>query len=204
MTRTVGIYIFDNVEVLDFAGPYEVFNTASRVHLRSHTRDSVPFAVRLIASESDVVEARGGMRILPDVQISARPGFDVLIVPGGVVDQELEKDELSKWIRSLYPSAEIVASVCTGAFILAQAKLLENLSATTHWEDIERFSRLFPGVDVVGNTRWVEQGKILTSAGISSGIDMCLHIVGRLKGEDLALRTARQMEHRWQQDPTSA
>lgn len=200
MTRTVGIYIFKDVEVLDFAGPYEVFSTASRVHQRSHPQEEIPFSAQLIAAESGAIEARGGMRILPDFNYSQCPCIDILILPGGLVDRELERDELLGWIRSLSQSAEIVASVCTGAFILAKAGLLEGLSATTHWEDIEEFSQLFPNVEVIENQRWVEEGRILTSAGISAGIDMSLHIVSRLEGRELAQQTARQMDYRWQEN----
>ena len=201
MTRTVGIYIFKDVEVLDFAGPYEVFSTASRVHQRSHPQEKIPYSVQLIAMESGAIEARGGMRILPDFHCAQCPRIDILIVPGGLIERELERDELLGWIRSLSQSAEIMASVCTGAFILAKAGLLEGLSATTHWEDIEEFSQMFPKVKVIKNKRWVEEGRILTSAGISAGIDMSLHIVSMLEGQDLAERTARQMDYRWQENP---
>jgi transcriptional regulator GlxA family with amidase domain len=200
MTRTVGIYIFKDVEVLDFAGPYGVFSTASRVHQRSHPQEKIPYSVQLIAAESGAIEARGGMRILPDFRCSQCPRIDILIVPGGLVERELERDELLGWIRSLSQSAEIVASVCTGAFILAKAGLLEGLSATTHWEDIEEFSQLLPNVQAIKNKRWVEEGRILTSAGISAGIDMSLHIVSMLEGQDLADLTARQMDYRWHQN----
>lgn len=204
MTRTVGIYIFRDVEVLDFAGPYEVFSTASRVHQRSHPQDEKPFSVQLIAADLGAIQARGGMSILPDFHYSQCPPIDILILPGGLVEEELKRDGLLGWIRSLSQSAQIVASVCTGAFILAKAGLLEGLSATTHWEDIEVFSQLFPNVKVIENQRWVEEGRILTSAGISAGIDMSLHIVSRLEGQDLAKRTARQMDYRWQENFRSA
>lgn len=200
MTRTVAIYIFKDVEVLDFAGPYEVFSTASRVHQRIHPQEQIPFSVQLIAAESGAIEARGGMRILPDFHYSQCPPIDVLIVPGGLVDGELGRDDLFDWIRSLSQSAQIVASVCTGAFILAMAGLLDGLSATTHWEDIAEFSQMFPRVKVIENKRWVEEGRLLTSAGISAGIDISLHIVSRLEGQDLAQRTARQMDYRWQEN----
>ena len=200
MTRTVGIYIFNDVEVLDFAGPYEVFSTASRVHQRSHPQEEIPYSVQLIATESKAIEARGGMKLLPDFRCSQISRIDVLIVPGGLIERELERDELIGWIRSLSQFAEIMASVCTGVFILAKAGLLEGLSATTHWDDIEEFSQMFPEVKVIKNKRWVEEGHILTSAGISAGIDMSLHIVSMLGGQDLAELTARQMDYRWQEN----
>lgn len=201
MTKRVGIYIYPEVEVLDFAGPYEVFNTASRVYARLHPQSPVPFSAKLIAATRDSVLARGGMQIIPDYHIADHPPLDIMIIPGGVIDQEILREDLSQWIRTLLPSAEIIASVCTGSFILAQAGLLENLSATTHWEDLDEFSELFPNVDPKENVRWVEQGKILTSAGISAGIDMSLRIVAKVGGQELAELTARQMDYRWQENP---
>jgi transcriptional regulator GlxA family with amidase domain len=201
MTRTVAIYIFDQVEVLDFAGPFEVFSTASRVYQRSHRQDELPFSVKLVAAKDKPVRARGGVRVVPDLNYSNCPPVDVLIVPGGVIDEELARDDISLWVRSRGQSAEITASVCTGAFILAKAGLLDNLSATTHWEDIDEFSEMFPKIRVIRNKRWVNEGRIITSAGISAGIDMSLHIVRRLEGEQLAWLTARQMDYRWQDDP---
>lgn len=201
MTRSIGIYMYPEVEVLDFAGPYEVFNTASRVHSRTHPDRPMPFLVRLIAANSGVVEARGGLRIHPDHSMADHPPIDILIIPGGVVEQELDRKGLSDWIHSVDRSAEIMASVCTGAFILANAGLLEHLSATTHWEDIEDLSRRYPNIRPVDKKRWVEEGRIITAAGISAGLDVSLHIVAKLEGRELAELTARQMDYRWQANP---
>lgn len=199
MTRNVAIYVFEDVEVLDFAGPYEVFSTASRLHQRSRPLAESPFGVQLVSAESGPIKARYGLRILPDCRFSDCPRVDILIVPGGLVEKELERAELSAWVLSVNRSAEIVASVCTGSFILAKAGILDRLSATTHWEDIDEFSQKFPEVEVREDVRWVDENRILTSAGISAGIDMSLHIVSRLEGRELAERTARQMDYRWQQ-----
>lgn len=201
MTRQVGIYIYHNVEVLDFAGPYEVFTTASRVFQRAHPQDAIPFAVNLLALEPGRVEARGGFRVLPDYLLSGCQQVDILLVPGGVVSRELEREELLTRIRHLGQSAEIIASVCTGSFILAAAGLLSGLRATTHWEDLDEFETSYPDVRVVRDKRWVEEGQLITSAGISAGIDMSLQIVSRLEGKDLAESTARQMEYRWLASP---
>jgi transcriptional regulator GlxA family with amidase domain len=111
----------------------------------------------------------------------------------------LERDNIIKWIAQTAAGTELTASVCTGAFLLAKAGLLHGRTVTTHWEDIADFRRMFPGIAVRENTRWVDEGKIVTSAGISAGIDMALHLVTRLEGEELALRTARQMDYDWQQ-----
>jgi len=201
MTKQVAIYIYDHVEVLDFAGPYEVFTTASRVYQRLHPQKPIPFAVKLIAAECSPVEARGGFRVLPDYLYSGCQEVDVLLVPGGVVDQELERIELLSWIADISRSTEITASICTGSFILAAAGLLSGLQATSHWEDLGAFSEMFPGVKVVDDRRWVEEGRLITSAGISAGIDMSLQIISRLEGRDLAEHTARQMDYSWQSSP---
>jgi transcriptional regulator GlxA family with amidase domain len=197
MSCTVGIFLFDQVEALDFAGPYEVFTTASRVFKRLHPTAAEPFKVITIAESSAPVQARAGMRVLPDFDLLAHPQIDLLIIPGGVVNQELEKPAVIEWIAAQSRGADITASVCTGAFLLAQAGLLGNGSVTTHWEDIDDLRVMFPSLDVRGNQRWLDQGSIVTSAGISAGIDMSLHLVERIVDRQLALRTARQMEFDW-------
>jgi transcriptional regulator GlxA family with amidase domain len=124
--------------------------------------------------------------------------LDVLIIPGGIVSDELKKGELINWIAKCAASAEITASICTGAFLLGKAGLLEGKQATTHWEDIEELGAMFPGVEVRTGTRWVDNGEVVSSAGISAGIDMSLHLVERLVSKELAVSTARQMEFDWQ------
>lgn len=197
MSCTVGIFLFDQVEALDFAGPYEVFTTASRVFKRLHPEAAEPFKVITIAESSAPVQARAGMRVLPDFDLLAHPQIDLLIIPGGVVNQELEKPAVIEWITAQSRRADITASVCTGAFLLAQASLLGNGPVTTHWEDIDDLHAMFPALDVRENQRWLDQGSIVTSAGISAGIDMSLHLVERIVDRQLALRTARQMEFDW-------
>ena len=197
MVCTVGIFLFDQVEALDFAGPYEVFTTASRVFKRLHPEAAEPFRVITIAESSAPVQARAGMRVLPDFDLRSHPQIDLLIIPGGVVNQELEKQAVIAWIAAQSLGADITASVCTGAFLLAQAGLLGNGPVTTHWEDIDDLRAMFPALDVRENQRWVDQGSIVTSAGISAGIDMSLHLVERIVDRQLALRTARQMEFDW-------
>ena len=197
-TRTIGIYLYDVVEVLDFAGPWEVFSTASRVKLRLHPGSPEPFAVLTVAASKRAVRARGGLHILPHFDLASCPPLDVLIVPGGIVDVELQREEIIAWIARTATGAEITASVCTGAFLLGRAGLLRGRAATTHWEDASDLQAMFPDTEVRAGARWVDEGDVVTSAGISAGIDMSLHLVSRLAGEDLALRTARQMEYDWQ------
>ncbi|MDO8412987.1 MAG: DJ-1/PfpI family protein [Gallionellaceae bacterium] len=197
MTHTVGIFVFDEVEVLDFAGPYEVFTTASRLHARSHVADQPLFSVFTIGRTASSLRARAGLKVFPDYNFSTHPAIDVLLIPGGVVTAELARPEVIQWIAASSARSKLTASICTGAFLLAQAGLLDGKLATTHWEDIDDLQSLFPTVKVQTNQRWIDEGRIVTSAGISAGIDMSLHLVERLAGRDLATRTARQMEFDW-------
>jgi len=193
----VGIFVFDDVEALDLGGPYEVFTTASRVHHRSHPAVPKLFEVFTVARERRLIRARAGMRIEPDHTLADHPPIDLLVMPGGVVTAELERPEVVDWIADRARSATITASVCTGAFLLAQAGLLEGRRVTTHWEDIADLRAQFPRLSVIDGCRWVDGGAVVTSAGISSGIHMSLHLVSRLASFELARATARQIEFDW-------
>lgn len=201
MTINVGIYLFDNIEVLDFAGPFEVFSTASRIKVRMEPDSEDLFNVFTVGETMTAIHARGGLQVVPKYQLSDHPLTNLLIVPGGIVTAELEKAHVVEWIAACSEKTEITASVCTGAFLLAKAGLLDAKRVTTHWEDIEDLRSMFPGLDVKKDVRWVDEGRIVTSAGISAGIGMSLHLVSRVATEDLAVRTARQMEFDWIRDP---
>jgi len=188
----VGIYIYRNAEVLDFSGPFEVFSTANRLSDSKKT-----FNVFLVAQEKLPVIARGGYSVNPHYDFSDSPQIDILIVAGGIHTEELEKPNVISWVSMSEKNAQLVASVCTGAFILAEAGLLSCLKVTTHWEDLESLQSTYPDLTVVSSTRWVDEGRIVTSGGISAGIDMSLHLVSRLVGPELARNTARQMEFEW-------
>jgi transcriptional regulator GlxA family with amidase domain len=203
MTWTVGIYLFDAVDVLDFAGPVEVFSTAARVHGRREPPSPPIFVVATVGRGFAPVVARGGLRVQPAFNLEDHPPLDVLIIPGGVVDAEMDQPEVMAWLIRTAPATSVTASVCTGAFLLAQAGLLHGKQATTHWEDLAELRRLFPDVEVVEGRRWVDLGSIVTSAGISAGIDMSLHLVARLAGADLARKTAHQMQYDWWDDEQS-
>jgi transcriptional regulator GlxA family with amidase domain len=202
MTRNVGIYIFDEVEVLDLGGPFEVFSTASRMKARLNPGAAKPFEVFTVADTIRPIRARGGLMLQPNFDITNHPAIDVFIVPGGVVTAELERDPIIEWIRRSAAKAELTASVCTGAFLVGKAGLLRGKPITTHWEDVDAFRAMFPDVLVQGDRRWIDAGKIVTSAGISAGLDMSLHLVARMEGEELAVRTARQMDYDWQRLPS--
>ena len=201
MTLTVGIYLFDEVEVLDFAGPFEVFSTAARVKSRLDSQAVEAFKVFTIADEQRTVAARGNLLVQPHYALTDHPPLDMLIIPGGVVTAELERKPVIDWIATVAQTTEVTASVCTGAFLLAKAGLLHNQPAITHWEDIDDLRTMFPDIDIKDGVRWVDTGPIVTSAGISAGIDMSLHLVARLEGEALAAKTARQMEFDWEHSP---
>lgn len=201
MTYTVGIFVFDQVEVLDFAGPYEVFTTAARVQQRFDPAPENVFTVFTVGRTGTAVRARAGLLVQPDYSFNNAPAIDVLIIPGGVVDAENSHTEVAQWIVDVYSKTVITASVCTGAFFLAKTGLLLGKSATTHWEDIADLRLVATDFTVQENIRWVDEGSIVTSAGISAGIDMSLHLVERLAGRSLAEKTARQLDFDWTENP---
>jgi transcriptional regulator GlxA family with amidase domain len=197
LPHNVAIYLFDDVEVLDFAGPFEVFSTASRVKTRLEPGAPKLFEVFTIGSVAGAIRARGGLMLQPAYTFVNHPHIDILVVPGGIVEAEMEKEQVIDWIGQVAMKAGIIASVCTGAFLLGKAGLLHGRAATTHWEDIPMLRAMFPDVTVQTGKRWIEEGNIITSAGISAGLDMSLHLIGRIEGEELAIRTAKQMEYVW-------
>lgn len=203
MTFRVSILVFDAVEALDFAGPYEVFTTASRVHGRQHPDAAPLFNVACVSREGQPIQARAGLRVLPEHSFASSPPCDVLIVPGGVVDAAMADAPTRDWIARMAAGSQITASVCTGAFLLAASGVLRTGPVTTHWEDVADLRAGFPALTVVEGPRWIDNGPLVTSAGISAGMDMSLHLVARLAGQALAERTARQMDYRWQIDESA-
>lgn len=195
----VGIYLFDQVELLDFAAPFEVFITASRVAARRGM--DVRFEVVTLAMVPGRYQARAGLELPAAHGLHDHPPLDIVVVPGGVVDAQRALAPLSAWLRQQAATVPIVASVCTGAFLLADAGLLDGRRVTTHWEDLDDLARACPQAEVVRGVRWVDTGPIVTSAGISAGIDMSLYLVARVAGLDLAQATARQMDYEWRAAP---
>ena len=193
--KRVGILVFDDVEVLDFCGPFEVFSVARRDEAR-RLEEKSPFEVLLVAETLDPVTASGGMRVLPDLAFADCLPLDVLVVPGGMgTRREMANEALLAFLKVQARTAGVVASVCTGSLLLGRAGLLEGLRATTHWASLDLLARLFPGVKVDGAAHVVEEGKFFTSAGISAGIDLALRLVARLCGEPAARAAARRMEY---------
>jgi transcriptional regulator GlxA family with amidase domain len=195
MSRSVAILLFDDVEVLDACGPFEVFSVANRVAERAG--GAAPFEVTLVGIDDRAVVARGGMRIGVDTTIDDPRGYDVVVVPGGVVDAVSVDSRVLQWLKRLRSDAELVASVCTGVFVLAAAGLLDARPVTTHWEDLELLRERWPALTVHEGVRYVDHGDLATSAGISAGLDLALHLVARGAGADHALATAGQMDYDW-------
>lgn len=195
MNKRVGIVVFDDVEVLDFCGPFEVFST-TRLDEERRIEEPSPFEVLLIAQFDKPAVTAGGMKVLPHSTFDACPDLDVLVVPGGWGSRrEMKNDAMLSFVVSRAARVDTLASVCTGSLILGSAGLLDGLRATTHWRSLGLMRELFPGVVVDRESHVVVQGKIITSAGISAGIDMALHVVARYCGETVARSTARHMEY---------
>ncbi|NJK77225.1 MAG: DJ-1/PfpI family protein [Microcoleus sp. SU_5_6] len=189
--RKVAILMFDDVEVLDFAGPFEVFSVTSELN-----EDDRPFAVLTVAQHQAAVSARNGLSINPDCTISDCPPPDILIVPGGMGTRKLiDNSAVINWIKDCSQTAELVLSVCTGSLLLAKAGLLAGLTATTHHKALDLLKELAPNTTVVGDRRFIDNGKIITSGGIAAGIDMSLYVVCKLLGTAAAEKTAEYMEY---------
>ena len=197
--REVLIVIFDGVEELDFCGPYEVFSVANR--MAASSQFAVPYSLTLVGEHDGPVTCAGGLRVLPDATIAQRAEPEILIVPGGAGTRRGEDIEpVVRFIKEIAPQCEIVASVCTGALLLARAGSLDGHRATTHWASIDFLQQRYPAITVVRENRFVDEGKIITAGGISAGIDLALHVVARTAGRELAVLTARRMEYAWSPD----
>src|SRR5215813_4175482 len=194
--RNVAILIFEDVEVLDYCGPFEVFSVANRF------TDPPAFNVFTLAANAGPVLTRGGLSVDPHHRLTDCPRPDLLLVPGGQgTRREMHNLALIDWIKARSQDAELVLSVCTGALLLAKAGLLDGLEATTHHGAIDLLRQCAPQTTVHADRRFVDNGMVVCSAGIAAGIDMSLHVVGRLLGQEVAHKTARQMEYPWEPHP---
>jgi transcriptional regulator GlxA family with amidase domain len=190
MRRNVAILVFDDVEVLDFAGPFEVFAVTDE--LRSHEA----FKVHTVAPKPGAVRARNGLRVVPDFTLGDCPQPQILVVPGGQGTRALLGDDvLLQWIQERSRAAEATMSVCTGSLLLGKAGLLDGLRVTTHHLAVDLLRAVAPRAVVDPGARYHDNGSVLTSAGISAGIDCSFHLVGRLLGESAAAETASHMEY---------
>ena len=192
-TRNLAILIFADVEVLDFCGPFEVFSVASRF------TDPPAFHVFTVAEKPGPVLTRGGLSVNPHHRLADCPRPDLLLVPGGQgTRREMHNAVLIEWIRQASEKAELVLSVCTGALLLARAGLLDGLEATTHHGATDLLRQVAPKTTVHADRRFVDNGRVVCSAGIAAGIDMSLYVLARLLGREVADKTAHQMEYPWQ------
>ena len=193
--KRVGVLVFPDVEVLDFAGPFEVFG-ATRLNEETRYSDSSPFEVFLVAETREPVSAAGGLRVLPEYSIADCPRLDVLVVPGGWgTRKQVDNPKLIAWLRNQGAQVDTLTSVCTGSFLLGKAGLLDGHHATTHWRSLDRMEESSPSITVERELHVVQSGKVLTSAGISAGIDMALLVVAGYYGELVGRATARHMEY---------
>lgn len=190
--KQVGILLFNEVEVLDFAGPFEVFSITTYIGCNEK-----PFKVHTVAQTKDLIKARNGLKIQPDYDFYDAPEFDILIIPGGYGAEEIEiyNSKIINWIKDNINNVEIMASVCTGTFLLAEAGLLVGKKATTHWIDIDRLEKEYTTIDVRRNVKFIDESPIFTSGGISAGINMSFYIIKKLLGEEVASFTAKRMEY---------
>lgn len=192
-TRLVGILIFPDVEVLDFCGPFEVFSVAGN--------QVVPdaFKVFTVAARPGMLLARNGLKVTPDYSFADAPPSDLLIVPGGIGTRPLLDDEpVLGWINTRAEHAELLCSVCTGALLLGKCGLLDGIASTTHHLSLDLLAEVAPKTEVRRDRRVVDNGRVITSAGIASGIDMSFHVVSKLLGEEAATKTAKFIEYPWQ------
>ncbi len=195
LRKRVGIVLFENIEVLDFCGPFEVFSV-TRLDEEKRREEPSPFEVLLVAEKNEAVTTTGGMRVLPRHSFATCPKLDILVVPGGWgTRRELNNSAMLAWLRERAAEVETLTSVCTGAMLLGSAGLLDGKRATTHWRSLAWMRESFPKVEVVSDQHVVEAGRVLSSAGISAGIDMALKVVERYHGAAVARATARHMEY---------
>jgi transcriptional regulator GlxA family with amidase domain len=190
--RTVAVLIFDDVELLDFAGPFEVFSSA-RSLIGGRERLLEVFAV---AETHAPIRCRNGLVVQPAYSLADCPPFDILVVPGGAGTRTVvQRPQVLEWIRQRRDEIELTTSVCTGSFVLARVGLPAGTSVTTYWESIAELREAYPELEVRENERWVDAGDLITSAGVSAGIDMALYVLARLYGADVARTTAIGIEY---------
>lgn len=201
--RNVAIFLFDEVEVLDFAGPFEVFSVCGR-----QNNGSLPFRVYTVAERS-TVNARNHLTVTPTYVLGEEPTPDLLLIPGGGGHcpdgtpfgsrREMNNERVLDWIRRRDATAELTLSVCTGSLLLARSGLLDGLTATTHWGAVKAMREVAPHTTLAPEERWIDNGRIILSAGVSAGIDMSLYVVSRLLGKAVADETAQYMQYdHWQ------
>lgn len=186
----VAILIYEGIYMLDFTGPYEIF-------VDTYSKDGKPlFNAYTVAPGDSMIKAHSGLKVQADYSIKNAPQPDILVVPGGDLSLLKNNEPLKKWLIETANKSQIVVSVCTGAFILSSAGLLDGMEATTWYGAIDKLQELTPKAKVVKDKRITDNGKIITTAGVSAGIDGALYIVSRLFGKETAAATAKYIEYK--------
>ena len=189
-TRNVGILIFNNAEVLDFAGPYEVFNVANV------TSPEKLFNVFTVAETMGTVTGKNGFSVTPHYSIESHPGIDILVIPGGEGRRvQMNNPAITGWVKKEFDKLEVLLTVCTGVYIAGKAGVLNVKQAVTHHGSFGEFEKTFPGIELVKNVKYIDSGKIITSGGISAGINASLHVIDKLIGNNHGNKTAEYMEY---------
>jgi transcriptional regulator GlxA family with amidase domain len=189
-SRNIGILLFSDVEELDAVGPWEVLSHWTR----SHPEDG--FVVTTLSQFGGLIECANGLRVQAHFSYADAPDFDVLVYPGGQGTRPHLRDEAQlEWVRRQRAEVPLMTSVCTGSLVYAAAGLLRGRPATTHWSALGELAELDPTIEIRAEDRFVDDGDVVTSAGISAGIDMALHLVRRLAGEDRAREVRRDIQY---------
>ncbi|MDQ2826184.1 MAG: DJ-1/PfpI family protein [Actinomycetota bacterium] len=187
---TIGIFVFPGVEELDFVGPWEVLRAWERVAPADGQH------VVLLARDEGPLDCVLGLRVTPELTWASAPPLDVLVYPGGQgTAAQLGDESIRDWLRGLAAGGTLMTSVCTGALVFADAGLLDGRPATTHWASLDKLASLGHDIQVRTDGRYVDDGSIVTSAGVSAGIDMALHLVDRLAGTERARQVRRYIQY---------
>jgi transcriptional regulator GlxA family with amidase domain len=184
----VAIVIYDGMEILDFAGPAETFQAAGA---------GQKFYVKTVSDTLRPIVSQGFVMIKPQYTVAECPPPDMVVIPGGNARVAMKNKKLMAWVKAAARDAQRIFSVCSGAFVLAEAGLLDGLEATSHHSALARLRKDYPRIKVRDDLRVVDNGKIVTAAGVSAGIDGALHLVDKMCGQTVAKRTAEYMEYRW-------
>ncbi len=198
----VGVFVYNQVEELDFVGPFETFQVAGHQARDLRGLKEPAVTVFTVAESESAITTSGGLVVTPHHTFEDHPRIDVLVAPGGDASGQSRNPVAVDWLARVAKGTTIATSVCTGAFLLAKVGLLDGARATTHWMLLDEFAAAYPHTTVVRDVRWVDEGSVVTSAGISAGIDMSLHVVERLLGDDVARATARYLEFPWTGTPS--
>ncbi|MFP5245969.1 MAG: DJ-1/PfpI family protein [Thermoanaerobaculia bacterium] len=193
-TRNVAVVLYEHTELLDWAGPYEVWTNAAGFAADGEAK---AFNVYTVGKTTEPLISQGALKVVPDYSIENAPKPDVVIIPGGHTGMLLDDPAFFAWAKKAAEESELTLTVCTGAFVLAKAGLIDKMEVTTWYGAIESLQKQYPNVTVKDGRRFVDNGKFVTTAGISAGIDGSLHLVARLLGRRVADQVARYMEYHW-------